>query len=361
MTWSSHRLRWLLAATVAVVSALIVFFGFARQSSSTAVALQPLAKACPEPGKHVFTCQEKYYQGIVERQDPKAAYVSLKREYRRVSSVHGNCHQLTHVIGRAAGHKYRDISEAYDHGDNFCWSGYYHGVMEAVVQRYGPKDVTKRLNDICAGIAAKARYSFDHYNCAHGLGHGVMLITNEELFKSLRTCDALRDGWDRESCYGGVFMENIMARLNPDHDTKYLRDDQPLYPCTAVADRYANQCYLMQTSRALDVLGGDFKRVFGVCATVKLPYRDTCWQSLGRDASGRSVSDVAKTKATCMLGSSEVARKNCLVGAVKDFIAFFHGDRQAVQLCDSFTGRLAAACHETRKTFTANLAGQRQQ
>jgi hypothetical protein len=352
-------MRWLLAAIVAVAGATIVFFGFLRQSDSTAVALKPLAKACPEGGQHVFTCQEKYYQGIVDRQDPAAAFVSLKREYNRVSSVHGNCHQLTHVIGREAGRKYKDISKAYDHGDNFCWSGYFHGVMEAVVARYGPSEVPKRLNSICVGIANKARYSFDHYNCAHGLGHGVMLITNDELFKSLKICDNLKDGWERESCYGGVFMENIMARLNPDHDTKYLRDDQPLYPCTAVADRYAQQCYLMQTSRALDVLGGDFKKVFGVCATVKMPYRDTCWQSLGRDASGRSVSDVSKTHETCMLGASQEARKNCIVGAVKDFIAYFHGNTQAIQLCDSFSAGLAATCHETRKSFTANLAGQR--
>jgi hypothetical protein len=114
----------------------------------------------------------------------------------------------------------------------------------------------------------------------------------------------------------------------------------------------------MQTSRALDVLHQDFRKVFRLCGGVKASYRDTCWQSLGRDASGHSVSDVAKTHATCMLGQSERARSNCVVGAVKDFIAYYHGDGQATRLCDSFSGRLAASCHATRKSFTIALRGR---
>jgi hypothetical protein len=153
-------------------------------------------------------------------------------------------------------------------------------------------------------------------------------------------------------------MENIMARLNPNHFTKYLRDDDPMYPCDAVANRYLQQCYLMQTSRALDVEGQDFKKVFVLCGQVQRGYRDTCWQSLGRDASGHSVSDVAKTHATCMLGQSQEARANCIIGAVKDFIAYYHGQTQATQLCDSFNGTLAATCQSTRISFAASLSGQ---
>jgi hypothetical protein len=358
MSGTSHRFRWTLAAAVAAICAVVVLFGVTRQSGSTAVATKPLQAVCPEADPHLFNCQTAYYKGLVQRDSVKAAFASLKREYDRTPSVHGNCHQLTHAIGQAAGEKYKDVSRAYEYGDNFCWSGYYHGVMQAVVSKYGIAGTKQRLNTICAGIASAHRYSFDHYNCAHGLGHGVMLITNDELFQSLRICDDLRDSWERQSCYGGVFMENIMARLNPDHDTKYLRDDQPMYPCTAVADRYAQQCYLMQTSRALDVEGQDFKKVFGLCGQVKVAYRDTCWQSLGRDASGHSVSDVTKTHATCMLGQSQEARANCVIGAVKDFIAYYHGETQAVQLCDTFRGALATTCNSTRVSFSASLKGQ---
>jgi hypothetical protein len=37
-----------------------------------------------------------------------------------------------HVIGRTALDKYKTIADTYAHGDQFCWSGYYHGVMEEV-------------------------------------------------------------------------------------------------------------------------------------------------------------------------------------------------------------------------------------
>ncbi|HEX9721989.1 MAG TPA: hypothetical protein VGA53_01870 [Candidatus Paceibacterota bacterium] len=60
------------------------------------------------------------------------------------------------------------------------------------------------------------------------------------------------------------------------------------------------------------------------------------YQSVGRDASGSTVSDIARTKANCLLGVGDRQRTGCVVGAVKDFISYFHSDTQAKQLCNSF-------------------------
>jgi hypothetical protein len=45
---------------------------------------------------------------------------------------------------------------------------------------------------------------------------------------------------------------------------------------------------------------------------------------------------VARTKAYCLLGTDERQQTGCVVGAVKDFISYFHSDTQAKQLCNSF-------------------------
>jgi hypothetical protein len=44
-----------------------------------------------------------------------------------------------------------------------------------------------------------------------------------ELFESLKACRALKDGWEREACYGAVLMENVKAMDNPSHLSKYLQ------------------------------------------------------------------------------------------------------------------------------------------
>jgi hypothetical protein len=282
-----------------------------------------------------FDCFEKHYQYMVSQQTIDEAFADLKVRYDTNTSVRSLCHPLVHVIGRAALEKYPDIAEAYTKGDHFCWSGYYHGVMEAILYKTTPEELPNTINAICDSVPGKATYSFDYYNCVHGLGHGVMYITNNELFDALVLCDNLQGGWEQESCYGGVFMENVITDFE-NHFTKYLKPEEPLYPCTAVAEKNKHACYLMQTSYVLKENGYNFMDAFAQCSTVEEQHKDTCYQSVGRDASGSTVSDVQRTKVYCLLGANERQETGCVVGAVKDFISYFHSDVQAKQFCNSF-------------------------
>jgi hypothetical protein len=253
--------------------------------------------------------------------------------------VRAQCHQLTHVIGRQEAAKHDNVGQTYTQGDSFCWSGFYHGAIEAFATRYGSEKFVATLNDICADLRNKNRYSFEHYNCVHGLGHGIMAIKENELFISLGDCDTIRDSWERTSCYGGAFMENIMSNpaTNKEHTTKYLDPNQPMYPCSAVGEQYKEQCYLMQTSYALTLIDSDFSRMFDLCSQVEANHRATCYQSIGRDASGNTVSEVDQTNANCSKAKSEDQLTNCTVGAVKDFISYYHDDQKAKEFCKSFS------------------------
>ena len=296
-------------------------------------------------------CLENTYQRYTKNNGVAALFVKLKAAYKTDPAVRAYCHPLTHDIGRTAADMTKNVDAAYAEGDNFCWSGYYHGVMESIVTRIGVANLPKALPTICASIKATKPYSFYHYNCVHGLGHGIMDVTDSNLFKSLSMCDLLTDPWEQQSCYGGVFMENEMDEVNPDHHTVYFKNDQPMYPCTAVADRYKEQCYLMQTSHALRAANENFSRVFGECAAVETTYVDTCYQSLGRDASGNSTSTVSPTVSACMLGSTQDAQQNCIVGAVKDFISYYHSDRQADALCHALVPSLQSLCQTTKTQY----------
>lgn len=300
-------------------------------------------------------CLDKSYQSITEQKGVAAAFVTLKASYNTDPAVHANCHQLAHVIGRTEADIVNNVDTAYAQGDNFCWSGYYHGVMESIVSRIGVNDLPKALPSICAPIAAQKPYSFYAFNCFHGLGHGIMDVTSSNLFASLVMCDLLTTSWDQQSCYGGVFMENEMDEVNPDHHTVYLKAGQPMYPCTAVADKYKEQCYLMQTSHALRVANENFATVFSECSTIEQPFVDFCYQSLGRDASGNSNSAIGPTVSNCMLGKTEDAKENCIVGAVKDFISYYHSDKQANSLCEALPSAIQPICQTTKTQYYATF------
>ena len=293
-----------------------------------------------------YDCYGKFYTQLVKSSGAPAGMEHIKKKYALGDAFYiSQCHQLTHMVGRAATEKYTTVSEAYTHGDSFCWSGYYHGVMEGIVSHMGG-DVASKLDSICADLPGKAQYTFDYYNCVHGLGHGVMYILNNELPASLEMCDHLSGWWEQSSCHGGVFMENIIAD-EVNHKAKYLSNDDPHYPCSIVADKYKGTCYLMQTSRMLTLAGGDFAKVFKECDDAPQVHINTCYQSLGRDASGRSVSKVEQTKASCLLGHNPDALKYCFRGAVMDFVSYHHSDVQAKELCTAIPAELQEDCFST--------------
>jgi len=297
-----------------------------------------------------FSCYEKYYENLAQEKGIVAAFADLKERYNGSAYVRSQCHPLTHVIGHVAVELYPEVSLAYTHGDSFCWSGYYHGVMEGIIGKVGKFAVVEKLDSICSGIPGKTTYSFDYYNCVHGLGHGLMALTFNELFDSLKICDNLQGLWEKQSCYGGVFMENVIVD-NKNHFTKYLKPEEPLYPCNAVEDKYKSSCYMMQTSYMLKVTGSDFKKVFELCSSAENGYQNLCYQSLGRDASGRSLSNAEVTKVTCELGSGYEQQSNCIIGAVKDFISYYHSDAQAKHFCEILSPAQNQICLDTASSY----------
>lgn len=308
----------------------------------------PTAPPCPKNRDLAFGCYEKYYSAIVAQKGVAQAFADLKAHYAGDSSVQALCHAITHHIGRAAFRKYSEISKAFLYGDNFCGSGYYHGVLEGFALKMGRARLLSTLDSACADIPGKERYSLDYYNCVHGLGHGIMAITGDDLFDALHGCDRLAGAVEENACDNGVFMENLIVDgEHGGHFSKYLKPSEPLYPCTAVEKKYKGACFDIQTSYALGAVGGNFAKVFALCADIEVPFRLTCYQSIGRDASTVSLSTVPATVATCNLGTNSEQKSNCITGAVLDFVYYYHSDVQAKQLCAALDPELQGVCRST--------------
>ncbi|MBI5817096.1 MAG: hypothetical protein HZB09_01585 [Candidatus Yonathbacteria bacterium] len=305
---------------------------------------------CMDLGIENFSCYETYYKDLVGKYGVRSAFDDLKARYTASNFIKAQCHQLSHTIGHATADLYRAPSEAFSHGDSFCWSGYYHGVMETIVEKIGKEAIPTALDTICNDIPNKRGYSFDYYNCVHGLGHGITTLLSGELFDSLAMCDQLSGEWEKSTCSGGVFMENIMSETRTGV-SKYLKNDDLLYPCNAVSDAHKPQCFLMQSSHMLAVTDYDWKRVFTVCASAPAQYRNLCYQSIGRDASGSTVSDIEKTKNICNLATTKEQKEGCIAGAARDFVSYFHSDVQAKKMCNVFDVEFKSTCRSVVSSY----------
>ena len=129
----------------------------------SSTAKEPV-KVCVGDESANFDCYERHYVRLVKEGGIKAAFADLKARYPQNPYLIAQCHPVTHVIGREAALKFRTPGEAYVQGDSFCWSGYYHGVLETFVGNIGRKNLPNEIDHICDGVEGKERLSFDYYN-----------------------------------------------------------------------------------------------------------------------------------------------------------------------------------------------------
>ncbi len=210
----------ILAASALVALGIVVFEPSFAGRSSTEVdqqATNELAAHCSGASATDYACYQQRYRDLVLSSGVAAAFAELRDEYEKNEFVRAGCHQLTHVIGYAALDFYGDLSTTYEWGDDLCTAGYYHGAMEAAVAKIGAGKILDEAGSLCSSPREYQRHSFVHYNCVHGLGHGFMGVYENELFESLEACDTLTDLWERDPCYAGVFMQNMMAEDDPSH------------------------------------------------------------------------------------------------------------------------------------------------
>ena len=316
---------------------------------------QRTALHCREDPGGALGCYERHYRAAVANGGAPGAFADLKAAYAADPDLQRLCHAVTHAIGQAAVAKYGDVATAFRYGDNACGSGYYHGVLQGFALSLGREQLLSGLNAVCAGVPGKERQSLDYFNCVHGLGHAIMAVRQNELFDALHDCDGLTGSMEQNACVNGVFMENLIVDgAHGGHYSKYLKPSEPLYPCTAVGDKYKAECFDMQTSYALGVTRGDFTTVFALCAAAGVPFRRNCYQSLGRDAATLSRDQVPGTVATCALGRDHEQRSYCVLGAVLDFVYYYHTDAQANALCAALDADLQEGC----RSAIARLVGK---
>ena len=278
-----------------------------------------LARCRPD----AFSCYEQGFGNLAYRRGPEAAVALLGNDLAKdVPAVRGDCHTITHFIGSATLARYdNDPAKALAHGSMLCGSGFYHGiVMYALRATRTPRELVARVRSLCSDTSV-LKTTFLRYQCVHGLGHGLMIFSGDNLPWSLGMCDKLADRWNQQSCSGGVFMQNFNppSRMSPFRST-YVRKKDPLFPCDwkGVAVRYKYYCYLQVTEHVLErraTTGSEPRRR---ARRRTPPWAGICFQSFGRDAAGASRYQPRVAYRLCGLTGAHLA--DCVFGVVRDFV-----------------------------------------
>lgn len=294
-------------------------------------------------------CLKDVFKQAVHEHGTPATLQVLKTTIAQDPDVLHHCHAITHVIGRTTYAITHDLSQAFAHCNAQCSSGCYHGTMEQLLTE--TPNLVAAIPTLCQQGTREGEDRYTNFQCLHGLGHGFMIHLKHELFASLSHCDLLPTESSRTSCYGGVFMENIVSHDH--HPSKYLQEDDLHYPCTAVSERYKPACYFGITDWFVKRNGFHFRQAFAECERVPDTYRFHCFRSMGRSINWHTDHDLQETIALCAIGAPlrppdgwpVSVPSICLMGAVLDLVNLDKTVDRAAQLCAMAKREDKRACY----------------
>jgi hypothetical protein len=396
----------------------------ALPASSDPATVASFARETCRDSSHGSTtsCYEGILVPLVASGGVEAAMETLRRLGTEDQSVQRDGHVYAHAIGIEAYRRDPDVGRTFGRCSELYQSGCYHGVIQAyfqdVVAGGGPRSLSAEdVNRLCSSYRGAGRSTWLLFQCVHGMGHGLTMFRGHDLPQALSDCDLLSDDWDRHSCYGGAFMENIVNATQPHHGAhaqaggghaahgaaesataaggapyapggfKPLDPADPLYPCSILEERYLVDCYQMQTSAILWHNHGNIADAARTCDRAPESMRPWCYQSLGRDISSYTLQDPKESIRMCSLGSP-AWQPWCYVGLVKNFVdltaktdtgfAFcrrvpgranklkcYEALGEEISVLTTETGRRAELCGQSEEEFEdacrygARLSGQR--
>ncbi|MEX2571492.1 MAG: hypothetical protein WD737_09295 [Gemmatimonadota bacterium] len=314
---------------------------------------------------------EAYLLAILERQGVEAAMAELERLVASDQDIQRDAHSYSHAIGISAYTGVEDVGEVFARCTPAYQSGCYHGVIQSYFTQQSAGEVdSAAVNALCRALREDPNERWLLFQCAHGMGHGLLMIADRHLPTSLQGCDLVEMPWEREACYGGAFMENIVGATAPHHavgrpaeaahaehgapqmaeshqhghgtpgdaaaatpeEFPPLKAEDPLYPCSVLEDRYLIACYQMQTSAILHFNGYDIREAARTCQTAPELLRPTCFQSLGRDVSAVTLQDHGRAIQLCGLAGEDYERW-CHLGYAKNLVDLTADSNDGLRYC----------------------------
>lgn len=291
---------------------------------------------------------EGFLTNVLQQIGIKEAMIKLRDESSGGSDF--DCHQEAHEIGRIGYKIYRE--KAFQMCDASCHSGCYHGAMETFLSENGTADLNKSIERICNSFDTH----FGRFECLHGVGHGVLAYLDYDLPEAISECEKLDGSFAQSSCFGGMFMENILTGQGlgagkRDHGTSWVNREDPYFPCNKIKDSpdLQYQCYQMQTSWMLTIFAYDFALVAKACLAVPQDYISVCFKSFGRDAAGQTLRNPEGIVKLCnSVPRTKDYYEQCVIGAVNVIVDFWGPDlkNQATALCRALPEQGKKACYE---------------
>lgn len=344
-------LSWQRRSRIPVIALLAVLFLIAARSPRP--SLVAAIRVCAERGDSK-PCLHSLAADTLARSE-LAPVLTAFQDAIGDPAVANTCHVFGHYLGQEVYRKAGNLPSALAACDSTCYGSCYHGAAEAyVIDRvasngYAADDST--LAAIAGSVTNCRGPSCDEQvDTIHGVGHALMFLTASDLPRSLRLCDLTGSP---TACHIGVFMSNYQSLEDGDHPSRYIRRDDPTFPCTALDARYQAACYLNQ---AQFFVTGDILGNIALCQTFPSEFRERCFLEIAKHPAQQG-NDVAAMHAACKIVPPSY-RQFC----IESIIVNLHGKSSRdvadmAALCQVAEPEYKRGCYERMRSVLLNQLG----
>ena len=228
------------------------------------------------------------------------------------------CHETSHHLGMwLIGHT--SLENSLSMAKQICGGGIFHGIFQnylALENFQG--QVPSQVNiDLCP--VDENPYSIFRWQCLHGIGHGLTVLYDYDVFSAVQRCNEFEPGFEQISCSKGVFMENV-GKFFENRGGNFEPQDL-MYPCN-IENKFAPSCYHYHASIILLENEFDVEKSFEDCSKI-IPSElsQYCYHGIGRQLSDQMRGSVARAQILCQAGEQPTENTSmCLRGMVMTLI-----------------------------------------
>lgn len=234
-------------------------------------------------------CYKVEFQNITKRKGYVFAFNVINELKKIDAGVAGSCHGIAHNIGWAVydvdpQHWKENLRKI----NTSCSWGALHGIVEQYIAITHNKLDKNSIKSLCQGVAP----------CNHGVGHLLLVQTNNVIAPALEICTVLPTLQDRNMCMTGVFMERMTLQnlVNDSPETRY--------------NYWKNRL-------------GEFENL---CESFEGEENAACWAEIARPAIANFQQDPHKIFDFCNKSSTQEGSKYCRRRAISDLVLAYKFD-----------------------------------
>lgn len=268
--------------------------------------------------RHVFA---EYYDALT----PVPMLVLLDRSFPQ-------CHNEGHELGMVVYERVGELVEAINLCDHHCTGGCMHGVVLEAFSQNSFEELTADLDAFCKRGAMANRYKPG--NCAHSLGHALMMASGRDLAQSLNGCNLFELDAMRYYCATGAYMEYFNTIFRPDPAGGFHG------PCNEF-DLYPAACYRYKTSEMAYLMDNNWDAAAAECDTLSHFHRLGCYHGLGHGVRQAVMDEAYTVGDICERGRHEDAQM-CIEGLIEKWQDW--NPAAALAACNSVSESLKPTC-----------------